>query len=143
MIQRFLKDELAKVVPDLVWSADFYALDDHTGTVYSEGSRTPATNDTEMRYPTYMVYIRSSAWSFAETAAQKVYYALHRTGDFKVTVNEYDKDENVIGEKRYHVFFIAAVSDPIRIGVQNNVMEYSVNFDVTLTEIKEDLTNGT
>lgn len=142
MIQRYLANELKKVVPDLEWTADFYTAEDHTGTVYSEGGSAPNIYETGIRYPAYMVYIRSSAWSYAETAAQKVFDAFHRKGDFTATINEYDRNENVIGSKSYHVFFVAAASDPLRIGVQDNIMEYSVNLDVTLTEIKEEMTNG-
>lgn len=142
MIQKYLADELEKIIPDLEWTSDFYTGQDHTATVFSEGGRKPGIYGVGMQYPSYMVYIRSSSWNYAKTVAQRVYKALHKKRDFVVTVDIFDKDENVIGSTSYRVFLIAAASTPNRIGVKDNIMEYSVNFDVTLTEIKEETTNG-
>ncbi|MFD2924169.1 phage tail terminator protein [Halobacillus naozhouensis] len=143
MIQKYLKDELKLLIPDLTWTIDFRSAPDHTGTVYSEGGGAPGQYDVGMRYPTYMVYIRSSNWGYAKTVAEKVYKALHKKKDFTATVEQHDRQGNVTGSTSYHVFFVSAVSDPIPIGVQDDIMDYSINFDVTLTEIKEEMTNGT
>ncbi|MCP3026604.1 minor capsid protein [Halobacillus sp. A5] len=143
MIQDYLRKELEEAIPDLEWTVDFYTADDYTGTVYNEGGRRPDPYETEMRFPSYMVYIRSSDWSYAQTAAEQVYQALHRKGNFTSKIELYDTQGNVIETKNYHVFFIAAASDPIPVGVNNELMEYSINFDVTLQEIKEESTHVT
>lgn len=137
MIQRKLMKILEKDIPGLVWSVNYYALDDNTGTVYSTGGPAPDIYDTEYRYPTYQVYIRSSDWDFAETAAYMVFNKLHKKRDFRVTTS-YRKDGISYLDKEYYVHLIKAASDPIRIGPADEVMEYSVNFDVTLKELKEE-----
>jgi hypothetical protein len=134
MIQLYLMNELKGILPALEWSIDFYSGEDNTGTVYYEGGASPDLNDMNWRYPSYMVYIRSSDWRFAEQAAQAVYNALHKRQDLQVQIEQYD-GENVVGVKTYHVLFIQATSEPLRIGVDNNIMDYSVNFQVTLREV--------
>lgn len=133
MIQKSLMNMLREEIPGLVWSADFYALEDDTGTVYSTGGPAPDEYETGVRYPTYQVYIRSSDWGYAKAAANMAFNKLHRKGRFRVT-EAFEKDGQVIYEKDYYIYLITAMSDPIRIGVENNIMDYSVNFDVTLKE---------
>lgn len=133
MIQEYLMNHLKQEIPDLTWSMDHRWADDHTGTVYSEAGRQhDPDNETTMRYPSYMVYIRSSSWAYAETVAHKVWRSLNGKRDFDVTVNQYGKNENVVGSLTYHVFYVSAVGEPNRIGINDDVMEYSVNFDTQL-----------
>ena len=95
MIQKSLMNILKEEIPGLVWSADFYALDDNTGTVYSTGGTEPDAYEAEFRYPTYQVYIRSSDWDFAKTAAYMVFDELHKKEHFRVT-EAFEKDGQVI-----------------------------------------------
>ncbi len=138
MIQYHLMKKLQLILPDLEWTVDYKTADDNTGTVYYEGGGTPEIYDVPIRYPRYMVYIASSDWGKAEYAAQAVYDALHKLTNESVTV-EFMKDGNVVTTKSYRVFLVKAASEPQRIGVDNGVMDYSVNFDVTLVENKEEL----
>ncbi|POD46287.1 hypothetical protein BKM15_25950 [Pseudomonas syringae pv. syringae] len=126
MIHRYLKDEAAKAIPGLGWSINFYSGTDNTGTVYTEGGPPGETNDVKTRTPEYMVYIRSSDWDAAETYAQQVYDLFHERKQFVIT----EKGRTFI------VYFIEALSEPIRLGVaDNNIMEYSINFRATLREV--------
>lgn len=134
MIQRYIRSELQSILPALEWTVDFYTGEDNTGTVYYEGGSPPDLNDPNWRYPTYMVYIRSSDWRFAEQVAYAVYDTLHKRQDLQVQIEQYD-GESVVGFKTYHVLFIQAMSEPLRIGVDNDIMNYSVNFQVTLREV--------
>lgn len=136
MIQEYLMNELKTIVPDLNWTVDYYAAKDNTGTVYSTASRQPDRYDTEYRYPGYQVWIRSSDWDFAKLATELTYKQLHKKSNFKVNV-DFEKDGRVVLTKHYRVFLILAASDPIRVGANNEIMEYSVNFDVTLKEEEE------
>lgn len=138
MIQYHLMQKLKLILPDLEWTVDYKTASDNTGTVYYEGGGSPEIYDVPIRYPRYMVYISSSDWDKAEYAAQAVYDALHKLTNESVTV-EFEKDGNVVATKSYRVFLIKAASEPLPIGVENNVMDYSVNFDVTLVENKEEL----
>lgn len=134
MIQAYLKDILAPLFPKLTWSMDYRQAADDTGTVYSESGYPPDQYESGTRRPSYMVYVRSSDWGYAERAAQGVFKALHRKEHIPVSIEDTDEEGNVIGIRRYHVFLITAATEPLRIGVENGVMEWSVNFDVTLKE---------
>lgn len=142
MIQEFLMNKLKPLLPDLEWTVDYKTADDNTGTVYYEGGGQPDQYDVPTRYPRYMVYLSSSDWDYAQYAAQVVFDSLHKFQNQIVTVNFY-KNGNVVASKSYRVFLITAASDPLPLGVENDVMDYSVNFDVTLTEIKEENNYGT
>ncbi|MDQ0427676.1 hypothetical protein QOZ98_000501 [Planomicrobium stackebrandtii] len=135
MIQTFLKDKLDELLPDLMWTASYRPTNDNVGTVYYEGGGKPAQYDVPTRYPRYMVYVSSSDWKYAEYAAEAVYEALHKLENEMVEVSFY-KDGNVVATKSYRVFLITAAGEPIDLGVSNDVRDFSINFDVTLTEIK-------
>ncbi|OAK70095.1 hypothetical protein [Lederbergia galactosidilytica] len=137
MIQEFLMNRLQPLLPDLEWTVDYKTADDNTGTVYYEGGGQPDQYDVPTRYPRYMVYLSSSDWDYVQYAAQVVFDSLHKLQNQIVKVDFYSKG-NVVASKSYRVFLIIAASDPNPLGVDNDVMDYSVNFDVTLTEIKEE-----
>ncbi len=134
MIQSFFVLEAKVILPDLEWSQDFYTGEDNTGTVYVESGEPPDTYDARFRFPNYMVLIRSSDWPYAEYAAQEVFDYFHTKHDFTVNVEKTIKNRAI--QKQFKVFFIEALSDPIRLGAQNNIMEYSINFKVTLREVR-------
>lgn len=136
MIQVFLKDRLAALLPDLMWTASFRTADDNTGTVYYEGGGQPDQYDVVKRYPHYMIFLSSSDWKYAEYAAETVYDELHKLENEIVEVKFY-KGGNVVAVKSYRVFLITAAGEPVDLGVTNNVRDFSINFDVTLLEIKE------
>lgn len=127
MIQSYLKDELKLVLPQLEWTIDYFSGEDNTGTVYSEGGPAPDSYEASFRFPQYMVLIRSSDWLMAEQATQTALNAFHRKTNVLV----------LLGSKKYRIYFIEAMGEPIRLGAQNNVMEWTVNFQVTLREVKE------
>lgn len=164
MIQEFLMEKLRCETKnrgsDMTWSVDYYyEKAEHTGTVYATGGYEPDEYDTQYRYPSYQVWIRSSDWGYAKLIADMTFDALHKYPQFlsrnKVTLNIETVSEECVrqGEpnvdivyatdnekqdsyiKSYHIFQITAASDPIRVGVENGIMEYSVNFDVTLIEL--------
>lgn len=137
MIQEFLMNQLKTIIPHLTWSVDYYYAKDNTGTVYSSGGFHPDRYDTDYRYPSYQVWIRSSDWDYAKLAAEQTFNALHKKSNLIVDI-DHEKDGVVVETKRYLVLLILAASEPLRIGDNNGIMEYSVNFDVTLTELKEE-----
>jgi hypothetical protein len=135
MIQGYLREKLQEVIPGLTWSEDYYYAEDNTGTVYASGSRQPDRYDTEYRYPGYQVWIRSSDRDLAKLAAEMAYIQLHKKSNFNVNVKYEGKGQESF-TKRYLVLFVMAASEPLRIGDNDGIMEYSVNFDVTLKEEK-------
>lgn len=142
MIQDTIRQMLNDKIKGLTWTVDYYGSRDDTGAVYSTGGSSRISPvDMTYRYPTYQVFIRSSDWDFAKAAAEMTYSLLHKHRPFETTVN-YEKDEEVIMTKPVYVFKIEAMQEPVRLGDDNGVMEYSVNFDVTLSEMKGVITNG-
>ncbi len=137
MIQEHLMNELKTVIPHLTWSVDYFYADDNTGTVYASSGAQPDLYDMEYRYPGYQVWVRSSDWDYAKLAAEKAFNELHKKSNLIVEV-DYEKDGEVVETKRYLVLLILATTEPLRIGDNDGVMEYSVNFDATLKELKEE-----
>jgi hypothetical protein len=125
MIQSYLKDLAQSAVPELEWSIDFYTGQDNTGTVYSESGLPPDTYDPGLRYPEYMVFIRSSDWTFARKAVNKIFKQMHGVSSERVTADEIP----------YQVLFVEALSEPLRLGAQDRIMEYSINFQATIREV--------
>lgn len=121
-------------IPGLIWSMNNRTAPDNTGTVYSTGGSKPDVYEAEMRYPIYQIYIRSSDHVAAENAAYKVYHLLHRKNNWTVEVPIFDKMTDTIpkGTQQVHVFFIEALSEPIRVGVNGSIMEYSINVQATV-----------
>ncbi|MFD1066690.1 hypothetical protein [Oceanobacillus locisalsi] len=138
MIQYHLMKKLQLILPDLEWTVDYKTANDNTGTVYYEGGGSPGIYDVPIRHPRYMVYVSSSDWGYAEYAAQTVHDTLHKIFNEPVTV-EFMKNGNVVATKSYRVFLIKSASEPLPLGVEHDKMDYSVNFDVTLVENKEEL----
>lgn len=135
MIQLYLKEKLMTALPSLNWSIDFKTENDNTGAVYYEGGSKPGAYDVPNRFPRYMVYLSSSDWQFAEFAAMKSLEILHKTQGDTVAV-EYTHDNVVVETKHFYIQWIEAAGDINPVGIDNNVMDYSVNFDVRLIEIK-------
>lgn len=128
MIQEYLMNQAKTVAPDLEWTVDYYSAVTNTGTVFYEGgSPSDVNNDTNIRYPQYMFYIRTADWSKAEVITHKLHKLFHKTNvDELIFVPELDTS--------YRVEFIQAMGEPIRLGVNEDVMEYSLNIQVTLRE---------
>lgn len=138
MIQDAIRDICAELVPGLTWTVDFATAPDNSGAVYATGGAARLSrNDMGYRYPTYQVYIRSSDWDYAKAAAEIIFEALHKKRRFYVDT-AYEKDGQALFVKRFFVFVMAAASDPIRVGEQDGVMEYSINFEVTMKDATEE-----
>lgn len=135
MIESKLVEILRDKIPELSWSESFRTEDDNTGTVYDEGGPRPSLYDERMLYPQYMIYIRSSNFGMAKNSAQIVFDTLHKMENVVMEVPKYDNSDNIIGYDMYQVFLIEALSTPLRIGVQDDVMEYSVNIQATLRKL--------
>lgn len=137
MIQDYLRDELANKIDSLEWTVDYFTAPDNTGTVYVTDGRRPDVYDTRYRFPSYQVYIRSSNWDKAQEVSEQVLELLHRKNAFEVYV-----PYKGIADKRFFVFLLEASTDPIRVGDDDGVMQYSINFDATIREMKEENANA-
>lgn len=142
MIQSYLKERLREVLPDLRWSESRRSSDSDVGTVYYEGGGSPDEYDVPNRYPRYMVYISSPDWGYAEYAAEVAFQTLKELGDEKVSI-AFEKDGRIVAEKDVWLWRTRMTGEPNDLGVENGVRDFSINFDVLLTEMKEEITHGT
>jgi len=132
MIEEYLMNQAKEIAPELEWTVNYVTADEATGTVYDEGgSNGNVNNDADTMYPNYMFWIRSpkdsNQWDRAKVVAYQLYNHFHKKSvDELVHVPELDKD--------YRVIFMQAMSQPIFIGVTDDVMVYSLNIQVTLKE---------
>lgn len=137
MIQFHLTDILKAELPDLKWSTDYRTATDNAGTVYFEGGASPGQYDVPSRRPRYMVYISSSDKAYAEYAARKASKVLHLYSNPDILV-EYYKNQQLIDTEHFYLQKLLQQGDINPIGVDNNVMDYSINFDAYLIENKEE-----
>ncbi|MBP3950339.1 hypothetical protein J7W16_04280 [Bacillus sp. YZJH907-2] len=79
-----------------------------------------------------MVYIRSSDFKRSRDAALQVYKHFHLRSNMIVMVEEKDELGTVIRATKYRILLVTATTLPLRIGVENDIMEYSINFNVQL-----------
>ncbi|WP_414049775.1 hypothetical protein [Macrococcus animalis] len=138
MIQEPIMTLLRDNISGLSWSIDYRTASDNTGTVYSDSGEKPSIYDEEMRYPYYQVYIRSSNFELAKNCATQVYDLLHKKMNWEIELPIYDPDnpDEVLSTNNYTVYHIEALSEPLLIGVTDEVMEYSINFKTTLRKEK-------
>ncbi|MCK1982230.1 MULTISPECIES: minor capsid protein [Peribacillus] len=134
MIHRYLKTEAEREFPDFLWTINYYTGNMDTGTIFTEGGGNPDTYDFKWRYPEYMIFIRSSDWDKAELIAQKVYDLFHDNKDFRVEERLFVKDSDIFSDRAFYVQSLFALSEPIRLGVSDDKMEYSINIRATLRE---------
>ena len=141
MIEKPLKTFLSSQIPTCIWSVNNFTAPDNTATVYSEGGMQPSKYEDVMQYPQYQIYIRNRDYDKAKGIAQKVHDLLYEKSNFVVGVTETNHDGTTY-EVEYTVYFIHALSPPIRIGINDDVMEYSVNIQCELRRSLKNKTNN-
>lgn len=135
MIQKYIKDLLALEIPAFEWSIETYSGSDNTGTILMN---TPApgdaTDERNFLFPSYQVYLRSSDFGKVEFFALKVHEILDKRKD-EIAIREYKSEKGeILGTRSYRIIFIDC-DTPIRVGVEKNHLDYSVNFRATLKEV--------
>lgn len=127
MIQKWIKNQLEIVIPNLEWTMDFKTGSDHTGVVYNETPGNPTKDDFEILFPTYSVEIESSDMQNAEVYAWKVYDALNKRRQEHAVI--------MPGELEFEIIFIQPIP-PILMGIENKKLSYSINLQTTVRKIK-------
>ncbi len=141
------------------YTVNWYTGKDNTITVYASGGFPPDKYDFEYQYPTYQVMVRSSDYGWASDVATLINDFLHKYDndniftvysavvndkivqgdtDWKDKLLEKATEEQAKSLEAFRVYQIVSASEPLRLGVENDVMEYSLNFDVTLTRMELD-----
>lgn len=128
MIEGFIREQLEQAYPELTWTEQTYEADDHTGTVYSESGERPDTYESGLRFPYYMVWVRSSNFDLAQRVSEGSIDILNKT--HRKTYTNYFGDT-------YEIIFIEANGEANRIGRNEGKMEWSSNFKATIRRVME------
>lgn len=137
MIQSYLREYLKGVLPELKWTESYRTSDSNVGTVYSEGGGSPDEYDVPNRYPSYTVYISSPDFAFVETCAEIAFEQLKNLKGVRVPIT-FEKDGEPVMTRVFWLWRTRMQGEPNDLGVENGIRDFSINFDVVLTRLKED-----
>lgn len=127
MIQRAIKKILQDRIPDLEWTVDYRTAQSEFGVVYYEGGYPPDRSDMKSHLMNYQVEIRSQSFDKASNRAFDTYKAIHGIENRVVEVPILE-DGRLIRTDKHFIQYIYAESPPIRVGVENDIMIYTINF---------------
>lgn len=127
MIQRAIKKILQDRIPDLEWTVDYRTAQSDFGVVYYEGGYPPDRSDMKSHLMNYQVEIRSQSFDKAANKAFDTYKAIHGIENRVMEVPVYE-DGRLIRTDKHFIQYIYAESSPIRVGVENDNMIYTINF---------------
>lgn len=119
MIQRYIKDQLASLYPNMEWTVDYETSDGDYGVVYYDGGDQPDRSDRQSRYLNYQVVIKLSNFREAERIAFGIFEAIN--GQKDIQLEHFDRP--------IFVQYIYAETEPMRIGVYDDRMIYTINFN--------------
>lgn len=138
MIEKALKDILKEQVSGLIWSANYKTLNDNYGVVYYEGGD-PLNNSSDIQeeHLTYQVEVASSDFDKSKFKAQQVYELLNRMSN-KTMSFIHDDDIDKI-EVHHYLHFLRAETPPLRVGVIDDKMIYTINFVALVTPYCENI----
>jgi hypothetical protein len=127
MIEKYFSDELRKKYPTWNVSEDFYEAKDKIIAVYSEsGESTDPDNETNPLRPSYMIWLSGTDWEAVKKMSYEIYKMFHNKRNFAVT--NYDG-------VTFKVNMIVAEQTPNRIGVEDRMLQYSINFNTHIREV--------
>lgn len=127
MIQRAIKKILMDKVPDLEWTVDYHTAQSEFGVVYYDGGYSPDRSDMKSHLMNYQVEIRSKDFDKTVNRAFDSYNAIHGITNQIMKVPIYE-DGSLIRTDKHFTQYIYAESPPIRVGVINDNMIYTINF---------------
>ncbi|MEX5936091.1 hypothetical protein [Mammaliicoccus sciuri] len=127
MIQRAIKKILMDKVTDLEWTVDYHTAQSEFGVVYYDGGYPPDRNDMKSHLMNYQVEIRSKDFDKTVNRAFDSYNAIHGITNQIMKVPIYE-DGSLIRTDKHFTQYIYAESPPIRVGVINDNMIYTINF---------------
>lgn len=124
MIQEFIMNKLSKQFDFLEWTVNYKSETSETdyGVVYYDGGDTPQVNDTHARHLNYQVVIELYDFDRAESTAYGIFDSIH--GITSVQTQHLGKD--------IFIQYIFAETEPIRLGVYNDRMVYTLNFNALI-----------
>lgn len=132
MIQKWIKNRLALVVPQLEWTVDFKTGQDHTGVVYVESPGTPDDYDARLQYPTYQIEVETSDRANIESWVWAIHQAMDRTMNQKAVIKP--------GEIEFDILYITAVP-PIPVGFEGKKQIYTINLQTTVRKTTNTIIN--
>lgn len=127
MIQRAIKKILMDKVPDLEWTVDYHTAQSEFGVVYYDGGYPSDRSDMKSHLMNYQVEIRCKDFDKTVNRAFDCYNAIHGITNQIMKVPIYEGGSLIRTDKHF-TQYIYAESPPIRVGVINDNMIYTINF---------------
>lgn len=122
MIQEYIMKQLVDEFPELEWTVNYKTSNDNYGAVYYDGGDKPELNDTKARHVNYQIVIEHKDFDEAERLAFGSFNKIHGIK----AVQTYHLEQPIF------VQYIFAETEPLRIGVENDKMIYTLNFNALI-----------
>lgn len=125
---------MTNIDADVTWSINHSTLKDDSVTIYNSGGAKPSSYEGVFESPQYQVIVKSSDYDKATDIANRIYRLLHKFSNERVTVETNSVDTD------YKIYLVTALHTPLLLGVNDDdVMEYSLNFQAELLRLSERL----
>lgn len=136
MIEKFLKDFGQENVKDMLWGMNYRTVNDNYAIVYDDGGRANNhNNETSLIRLNYQVEIGSRNWDKARAKAYEIYHLFNQL--FNVDVQTSYKDGNTTYTEEYYLQSLLAETPPIRVGVIDDTMIYTINLNAQIYTVCE------
>lgn len=122
MIQEYIMNQLVDEFPELEWTVNYKTSNGNYGAVYYDGGDKPELNDTQARHVNYQIVIEHKNFDEAERLAFGSFNKIHGIK----AVHTYHLEQPIF------VQYIFAETEPLRIGVENDKMIYTLNFNALI-----------
>lgn len=122
VIQDFIKDQLVDDFDYLEWTVNYKTAETNYGVVYYDGGDMPERNDTNARHLNYQIVIEHKDFDLAEETAYNVYEKIHG-----ITAQQTTHFNRCL-----FIQYIFAETEPIRLGVYDDSMVYTLNFNALI-----------
>lgn len=127
MIGNYFTNRIVQMKPEWNVSEDYYEAEDNIIAVYDEtGESQDPNNETNILFPSFMVFISSKDWAEVKRLSYVIYKAFHNVQHVQHT--------NADGVK-FYIFSVVAIGTPNRLGVIDGQMQYTINFQTTIKEV--------
>lgn len=130
-------DQLKAEFPTDNITVDYLTEADTNIVVYFEGGGPPGRFDINRNDLNYMVWVESTDWGYAEYMANQIFNFFHKYHEKArplIVVEYVNANMDVLASEtvKLHRMFAAGSVNPL--GVDDGKMQYTINFETTITK---------
>lgn len=134
MIEKYLKEYGSEHIKDMFWSVNYTALKDNYIVVYDDGGGNINFNNENPAYKHYyQIEVASSDWDKAKKKVYELYKLFYGFSNQNIEVAF--KDDNSTTYEEYFLNSIYPQTPPIRVGVVDNLMIYTLNLESSINTV--------